>query len=59
MWYIDFPSLLLVIAAGLQIGLRAAFGVNATEAIFGGHAKVVFVLMGISAVWQLLRQRFH
>ena len=59
MWFLDFPTLVLVIAAGLQAGLQAIFGLDAAAALFGVHANLVLCLMGISAVWQLLRQRFH
>lgn len=59
MWIVDFPTLVLIIAAGLQAGLQAAFGVDAAGMLFGANAKFVFVLMGLSAVWQLFRQRFH
>ncbi|MFZ2068551.1 MAG: hypothetical protein WAV27_21475 [Xanthobacteraceae bacterium] len=59
MWFLDFSTLVLVIAAGLQAGLQAAFGLNAAAALFGAHANVVLCLMGVSAVWQLLRQRFY
>ena len=59
MWLLDFPTLVLIIAAGFQAGLQAMFGVDAAGAIFGGHSNIIFVLMGFSAVWQLLRQRFH
>ncbi len=56
---LDFPTLVLIIAAGLQAGLQAFFGLNAAAALFGVHANLVLCLMGVSAVWQLLRQRFH
>jgi uncharacterized membrane protein YuzA (DUF378 family) len=59
MWFVDFPTLVLIIAAGFQIGFQAFFGVNAAETIFGGYAKIIFMLMGLSAIWQLFRQRFH
>jgi uncharacterized membrane protein YuzA (DUF378 family) len=59
MWFLDFSTLVLVIAAGLQAGLQAAFGLNAAVALFGAHANVVLCLMGVSAVWQMLRQRFY
>ena len=45
MWFLDFPTLVLVIAAGLQAGLQAAFGLNAAAALFGAHANVVLCLM--------------
>jgi uncharacterized membrane protein YuzA (DUF378 family) len=59
MWWLDFPSLILIIAAGIQLGLTAFFGWDAAGSLFGSHAPVVFQLMGLSAVWQLCRQRFR
>jgi uncharacterized membrane protein YuzA (DUF378 family) len=58
MWWFDFPSLLLIIAAGIQIGLQAFFGWDVAGGLLGDHARIVFQLMGVSAIWQLCRQRF-
>jgi uncharacterized membrane protein YuzA (DUF378 family) len=58
MWWLDFPSLVLIIAAGIQLGLQALFGWDAAGIIFGSYAPVVFGLMGLSSIWQLSRQRF-
>ncbi len=58
-WIIDFPTLVLIIAAGFQVGLLAVSGVDATRAIFGSYSNIVFALMGLSSIWQLFRQRFH
>jgi uncharacterized membrane protein YuzA (DUF378 family) len=57
MWFLDFVTLVLIIAAGLHAGLQA-FGLNVATALFGAHANIVLWLMGASAVWQLFRQRF-
>jgi uncharacterized membrane protein YuzA (DUF378 family) len=57
-WFLDFPTLFLIIAAGFQTGLQAIFGVDAVGMIFGGNGKFVLALMGLSAVWQLFRQKF-
>ena len=35
MWFLDFPTLVLVIAAGLQAGLQAVFGLDAAATLFG------------------------
>lgn len=59
MWLVDFSTLVLIVAAGLQVGVQAIFGIDLARAIFGSYEQVVFVLMGLSAIWQLLRQRFH
>jgi uncharacterized membrane protein YuzA (DUF378 family) len=58
MWILDFPSLLLIIAAGLHLGLMGLFGWDAGAAIFGAYTKVAYIVVGMSAIWQLLRQRF-
>lgn len=38
--------------------MLAIFGVDAAGVLFGGYEKLVFELMGISALWQLCRQKF-
>lgn len=58
MWWFDFPSLVLIIAAGIQVGLDAFFGWDVAGKLFGDYAPIVFQLMGVSAIWQLFRQRF-
>jgi uncharacterized membrane protein YuzA (DUF378 family) len=59
MWFIDFPSLILIIAGGVQLGLLGFLDVDAIGRLFGQNEKFVFMLIGLSAVWQLFRQRFH
>lgn len=59
MWFIDFPSLVLIIAAGAQLGVQGFFGYDTIGHLFGENEKFVFMLIGLSAVWQLFRQRFH
>jgi uncharacterized membrane protein YuzA (DUF378 family) len=59
MWILDFPSLVLIIAAGLQLGLLGLIGWDAAAAVFGAHTKAAYIAAGISAVWQLFRQKFH
>jgi uncharacterized membrane protein YuzA (DUF378 family) len=58
MWWLDFPSLILIVAAGIQVGLQAFFGWDALGSLLGDYALIVFKLMGISAIWQIFRQRF-
>ncbi len=58
MWLVDFSTLLLIIAADFQLGLQGFFVIHGVEWIFGAWANAVFALMGLSAVWQLSRQRF-
>jgi uncharacterized membrane protein YuzA (DUF378 family) len=59
MWLIDFPTLVLVIIGGLDLGVLGYFGFDVATAVFGPHARVAYMAVGISAVWQLLRQRFN
>jgi uncharacterized membrane protein YuzA (DUF378 family) len=59
MWFLDFPTLVLIIAAGFQLGLQAFFGWDMAGAIGGTWAPYIFMAMGVSAVWQLFRQNFH
>jgi hypothetical protein len=47
---IDFLTLVLILAAGLQLGLQGFFGWDAVGLLFGAHER-------ISAVWQIFRQR--
>jgi uncharacterized membrane protein YuzA (DUF378 family) len=59
MWFFDFSTLVLIIAAGIQLGLQAFFGWDLTGAIVGNRAPFVFMAMGLSSVWQLFRQKFQ
>jgi len=56
---IDFSTLLLIIAAGLQLGLLGFFGFNVAEHIFGSYVTLAYEIIGASALWQLFRQKFH
>jgi uncharacterized membrane protein YuzA (DUF378 family) len=49
--------LVLILAAGLQLGLQGFFGWDAAGHLFGGHERLAFMLAGLSAVWQIFRQR--
>jgi len=46
MWILDFPSLILIIAAGFQLGILGLFGWDAASAIFGTYSKDVYVAAG-------------
>ena len=59
MWYIDFPTLVLVILGGIQLGLIGLFGFDSGVFIPHSYAKPFFVLIGFGAVWQLFWQKFH
>ena len=57
MWFIDFPTLLLIIGAGLDLGLAGVFGWNPAIKYFGSHIDIAYTIVGFSAAWQLCRQR--
>lgn len=57
MKYLNLPTLALVIIGGLNWGLVGLFGLDLVAAIFGAGsalAHIVYVLVGLSAVWQLM-----
>lgn len=55
---VNLITLLLLIVGGLNWGLVGAFQFDLVAALFGGQdnaiARVVYVLVGLSAVWQLI-----
>jgi len=57
-WYFDLLTRLLIILAGLQLGLQASFDVDATASIAGSGSGVVFAVIGVSSLWQLFRAAF-
>ena len=59
MWLIDFPTLILIIVGGLDLGVLGFFGYDAAAAAFGPNAKFAYMAIGLSAIWQLMRQRFR
>jgi uncharacterized membrane protein YuzA (DUF378 family) len=57
MKYLNLPTLALVIIGGLNWGLVGLFGLDLVAAIFGSGsalARIVYVLVGLSAAWQLM-----
>jgi uncharacterized protein len=55
---LNLITLLLVIIGGLNWGLVGLFQFDLVAAIFGGQdaglARIVYILVGASAVWQLI-----
>jgi uncharacterized membrane protein YuzA (DUF378 family) len=54
---LNLVTLLLVIIGGLNWGLVGAFGFDLVAAIFGpmsAISRIVYVLVGLSALWQLV-----
>ena len=58
MYAMNIITLILVIIGGLNWGLVGLFQFDLVAAIFGGQdaalSRIVYVLVGISAVWQLI-----
>jgi uncharacterized membrane protein YuzA (DUF378 family) len=55
---IDFLTLILILAAGIELGLIGFFGFSFLTRLFGSGYTVAYDVIGVSAVWQLTRQRF-
>jgi len=54
---LNLVSLVLVIVGGLNWGLVGLFGFDLVATIFGGSsllARIVYILVGLSAVWQIM-----
>ncbi|WP_119299605.1 DUF378 domain-containing protein [Dongia deserti] len=55
---VNLITLVLIIIGGINWGLVGAFQFDLVAAIFGGQnaalARVVYVLVGLSALWQLI-----
>jgi uncharacterized membrane protein YuzA (DUF378 family) len=59
-WYapVDFLSLILILVAGIELGLIGFFGFSVLTRLFGSWHLVAYDVIGVSAVWQIMRQRF-
>jgi uncharacterized membrane protein YuzA (DUF378 family) len=55
---VDFFSLILILVAGIELGLIGFFGFSVLTWLFGRWHFVAYDVIGVSAVWQILRQRF-
>ncbi|GAA5073512.1 DUF378 domain-containing protein [Lysobacter panacisoli] len=55
---LNLLTLVLLIVGGLNWGLVGAFQFDLVAALFGGQdallARVVYVLVGLSALWQIV-----
>jgi uncharacterized membrane protein YuzA (DUF378 family) len=58
MWAIDHSSMILIILAGMNLGLKGAAGVDLAEHYLGDYINVSYEIVGLAALWQLRRQRF-
>jgi uncharacterized membrane protein YuzA (DUF378 family) len=55
---IDFITLILILVAGIELGLIGFFGFSVLTWLFGSHYTVAYDVIGVSAVWQGMRQRY-
>jgi uncharacterized membrane protein YuzA (DUF378 family) len=56
---IDLPTLLLVLFGGIYVGLMGAFQIDILQMALGGvGARLIQAAIGLSAIWQITRQRF-
>lgn len=51
---LNLVTLLLTIIGGLNWGLMGLFNLDLVAAIFGSFARLVYVLVGLSALYQLV-----
>ena len=51
---INMITQLLLVLAGLNAGTTTLFDTNVVSLIFGELAVPIYVLMGVSALWQLV-----
>jgi uncharacterized membrane protein YuzA (DUF378 family) len=55
---LDFISLILILVAGIELGLIGFFGFSVLTWLFGSRYTVAYDVIGVSAVWQAMRQRY-
>jgi uncharacterized membrane protein YuzA (DUF378 family) len=55
---IDFCTLVLILIAGFQLGLLGFFELDLMQWALGSWQSTIYMVIGLSAVWQLWRQRF-
>lgn len=58
MWFIDFPTLVIVLAAAILSAVANLFGIDLVEAYLPGYDTGLYSVILFSGVWQLCRQRF-
>jgi len=59
MWAMDFSTLVLILAAGFELGAEGAFGISPFGWLLGSWKYVAYDVTGIAAFWQLSRQNFR
>jgi uncharacterized membrane protein YuzA (DUF378 family) len=59
MWFIDFPTLALIIAQAINTGVSAVFDVDLIGMVaWNQNSTVARTVIGLAGLWQLSRQRF-
>ena len=58
MWLLDFPTLVLILAGGIELGAQGLLGFSPMTSLLGPWAPTVNMAIGAAALWQLSRQRF-
>jgi uncharacterized membrane protein YuzA (DUF378 family) len=53
---IDLPTLLLILAAGIELGLQGWFGFSFIGWLLGSWKIVAYEVIGVATLWQLCRQ---
>jgi uncharacterized membrane protein YuzA (DUF378 family) len=48
----------MILAAGFELGSEGALGFSLFDWVFGAHQLLAYDLIGLAALWQLVRQRF-
>jgi uncharacterized protein len=58
-WFtpIDFFTIVLILIAGIELGLIGFFGFSLVGWLFGSWKSIAYDAVGIAALWQLSRQR--
>ena len=57
-WFLNFTTMVMIIAAGLDLGVLGFWGYDVAPALFGTYTRNAYMVTGCGAVWQLFRQTF-
>jgi uncharacterized membrane protein YuzA (DUF378 family) len=55
---LDFLTLVIILSASVDMGVFGISGFDPLGQLLGTHLRIAYVVVGISALWQLRRQRF-
>jgi uncharacterized membrane protein YuzA (DUF378 family) len=54
---VDFLTLVLMLGAGIELGLIGLFGYSVVAWLFGSWKSYAYDAIGFGAIWQISRQR--